>query len=444
MSKMVAIVIGVLTCGSAYAKTLSFPQVWEQVSSLSSAQMAAKIGVQAAESQRDRASRHWVPRLYLDARGYQTNDPAASFMGILEQRKLEASDFSPDALNHPNSRFFSRGALGLELPLYEGGARLAQQEMLELEAKAQKQQSEQVTIDQYAFVGNAFGSIGALHRWQGEIQKLQESMQGLLKSYRLGSKSNPLGYSGLLGMQSLRKRLIALQRAFEAQKRSQRAALQELGISAGEWSPDFSSAQDFVSHYFSRQPDFRGSFRTEASWLRVLAGSEAIKVERSKFLPSLGLFGESYAFRGSRATDTGYSAGVYLHWNLFSPMEIGSVLEARFKALAAEQAAEASAQQERAEKAGLQESVAALEENIQTLRESEEILQEQAKVAENLFRNGSINVLQFLEVLNRRTDLIVQQAEADLSLLKAATQAATKESFEIVGSEKEKKAESSL
>jgi hypothetical protein len=56
------------------------------------------------------------------------------------------------------------------------------------------------------------------------------------------------------------------------------------------------------------------------------------------------------------------------------------------------------------------------------LDESADLLEEQTQTARGLFRSGSINALQLVEVLNRRADLLVNRAQAELQLaqMKAA------------------------
>ena len=92
---------------------------------------------------------------------------------------------------------------------------------------------------------------------------------------------------------------------------------------------------------------------------------------------------------------------------------------------------EASEQQERAERAALSESIKSLRQNIDLLNDSHKLLVEQSKMTETLFKNGSINALQIVEILSRRTDLIAQQGEAELSLIKAGSQIVTKQNFDI-------------
>ena len=58
-------------------------------------------------------------------------------------------------------------------------------------------------------------------------------------------------------------------------------------------------------------------------------------------------------------------------------------------------------------------------------------MSEQTRVTETLFKNGSVNTLQLVEVLSRRADLIVSQTEAHLGLIKTSAEMILKTQFTI-------------
>jgi outer membrane protein TolC len=142
-------------------------------------------------------------------------------------------------------------------------------------------------------------------------------------------------------------------------------------------------------------------------------------------------FAEGYMFNGDRDTANGYTAGLYLQWNLFNPADYGTLKEARLKSMAAEKYSEAMEQRERAEGKALEKAITAYKENLQLLNDSQKILAEQTQVTETLFKNGSINALQFVEVLSRRADVVDNQTEASLGLLKASSEGIVKTRFEL-------------
>jgi outer membrane protein TolC len=434
MKKNISTLVVLLATITSQAETLSFTSVWKQINEVSVAQEASRLQTQSLDEAQSRASRHWLPKLYLDAKSYQTNDPGASFFGLLEQRSITQSDFNPDSINHPDSHLYTRGALGIDLPLYEGGMKSSQVDLYSHSVLAQKNTTLQTQIEQYAMVGQSYGALAVLEQQKNKLQVLGSEISRLIGGYKLGSRSNPVGYSGLLGMKSLANRINGLINQYEAQTKAYYAALNEMGLKETQWSPESMDSNTFVNRYFVTSlsaAEAQSSYKIQSAKENVKAGEEAANMEKARFLPRVGAFAEAYVFNGNRDTANGYNAGLYLQWNLFDPSDFGRLREAKLKSMAAAKYSEASEQQERAERAGLQESLKSLRQNIDLLNDSHKLLVEQSKTATMLFKNGSINVLQFVEILSRRVDLIHQQSEAELGLIKAASQMITQQKFDI-------------
>ncbi|MCL1973172.1 MAG: TolC family protein [Endomicrobia bacterium] len=416
---------------SAFSEQLSFSYVWNQISAESPAQKSAEFQTQAASAAKDRAGRHWLPTVYMDAAGYGTNDPGSAFFGLLEQRSLKQSDFNPDSINHPGDNIYMRGALGIDMPLYEGGMRSTQVKIQEHALAAAENESSQIRLEEYSQAGLSFVSIAILAKQKKKLEDLNVEIEKFMKNYQLGQKSNPVGYSGLLGMKSLSNRISGFLSQYNAQMLSHYFMLREMGVNNNEWLPDISDAVQFAENYLMQETESSGSYRQASLQEIAFAGAEAGKIEKAKSLPRLGAFAESYVFNGDRDTANGYTAGLYLKWNIFDPSSYRTFEEAGLKAAAAKKSSEAYARQERAQRSGLQESVKALKDNIAIINESDKILLEQIEVMKTLFKNGAVSALQLIEVLNRRVDLIAQQNEAELAFVKSSAQAVTLEKFDI-------------
>lgn len=412
------------------ADVMSFPEVWRTISENSKAQQAAGLETDAAAVAENRSEKHWLPRVYLQARTFGTDDPAQSFMGILEQRTLQASDFDPDSLNHPEKRVYTQGTLGLDWPLYEGGAKVSQVKLQRHLRTAAEKEAASVQLKQYSVVSKAYGSIAVLQEQKKKLVQISDVIERLMKKYQLGVRSNPVGYSGLLGLKSLKNRLQGLIQAIDAQTESHLFALQEMGLQKTPWVPKENDPVAFVGAYLKAQGE-KPSPTFESLQEKTQAAQAAAEMEKARNRPRVGAFAETGLFKGSQGTAQNNTAGLYLQWNLWSPSDSGSYQEARLKSQAAEKAAEAFAQVERSERLALASSLQALKENILLLKESDKFLLEQTKVTENLFRNGSVNALQFVEVLSRRADLVETQSQASLQLLQVASQHILKSNFEL-------------
>lgn len=429
--KRVALFAGIFLLFSADLKAaeLTFGQVWAIIAKDSRALKASTFERDAASEARHRASRHWLPRLYLDAKGYQTNDPALSFFGVLSQRSVKTADFAPSALNEPGNNWFSRGSIGFDLPLYEGGMKASQAEIQEQVLAAKNALLEKTKVEQFLEVSRAYGAINALAEQREKFLDLQATINKISKAYQIGSKSNPVGYSGLLGIKTLANRIQGFIAENQARYLANKAMLEEMGLHREDWVPVRSTTLKFIDNNFREATGVSAAVSAQDAMAH--AARSHSKVEAAKYLPRIGAFAEKYLINGNRKTEGGYSAGFYLQWNLFNPNDYGLAKEARLNALAVEQSALAFAEQERADAKGLREAIRASRENLELMEKSEALLEEQTRVAENLFRNGSINALQLVEALSRRADLVSDHAETQMALLKLSAEQAKKTKFQI-------------
>jgi outer membrane protein TolC len=181
--------------------------------------------------------------------------------------------------------------------------------------------------------------------------------------------------------------------------------------------------ESIANEYISiSKDDYAASEKINSMYENAKAAKQIIDAEKSRNLPRIGVFGESYAFNGDRKTATGYSAGLYLNWNLFSAGDMGATEQAISRSHAAQYYAEATSQKEKMEFVGMKEMQVALVKTLGTLSESQKLLDEQIKIANTLFRNGMINALQLVEVLSRRVDLVGLQTDARMNLVNVQSQ----------------------
>jgi outer membrane protein TolC len=407
---MIYLIIPLTLLGSkswASETILSLKEVWSDILEASLTHQAGEAQVHALQESLMRAENHWLPKVYFNAQSYKTNNPGTSFFGVIQQRALETGNFAVNSINNPSAEIYSQGSLGLDLPLYEGGMRASQVDMMNQFVQSGKKQNLQTKLDQFAIVSKYYGLIQSMNLKKDQLINLKQIIQKQLNGYQLGSKSNPVGYSGLLGMKSLLNRLQGLINQYEGQSLGYRKSLNEMGLKQKDWNTESLSTENYIKSFDLEKINLLlKSYKTEAMALNAHALSFSPKMEIAKFRPQIGTFAEGYVFNGSKNTANGYTVGVYLRWNLFDPNVQGSVKEAQFKSIAISKSSEAMAQQEQAEKTAMLENFDALRKNHALMLESERLLSEQTKTSQTLFRNGSINALQMTEVLNRRVDLI--------------------------------------
>jgi outer membrane protein TolC len=431
---LIVMLISFIFSNALYAKDNSFDfiTVWKSILSNSNMIKATDFELESAELQKQRAARHWLPTVYLDAKTYNTNDPGAAFFGLLEQKSLKATDFDPASLNSPKATSFSRGALGLDLVLYQGGFSTEFATLQSENVRQKEYEKKQKIVSLYSEVVKLYAGVGVLDQQEQKLNKVNTVIEKILKNYQLGSKSNPVGYSGLLGLKSLSLKIKGLVTLYKNQIESFQTALHEIGFTEKKWHAQMENVTSFVNTYSVAKglsESEAESFNSEAFKIKKQMSEKAIELERARFLPKVGVFAENYIFSGDRDSASGYTAGVYLQWNLFKADDYGLIKEGQLKAKSAERYYLANKEQETAEYKAKKMMVNALRENLELINESESLLNEQTQVAETLFRNGSINVLQFSELLNRKVDLITNQTELIQKYITTQAEALTKVKF---------------
>lgn len=417
MKKGLITALFLMTGASAMADA-DFENLWKTIEQNSLALKASGESVEAAGKNLSRSKRHWHPTVYATGQSYLTNDPGANMFGLLSQRKIEQTDFMPDKLNEPGSNLFTKGTIGINLPLYEGGMKksLANVSAHQFEAKKSEAKANQTTL--FSEVAKSYFTIRSLDRYQDEVNRIKNTLDSIIGKYQVGSKSNPVGYSGLLGLKSLKNRIAAINDETSAKRKAYVKALEEL--SGGKVQLNGKEEMNYlveVNRYLSVDSEYGRSAKVKAMEEAAEAAKAAIGAEKSRNLPRVGLFAETYAFNGERDTGTGFSSGVYVNWNLYSGTDYGAAQEAIHNSHAARYYAQAMTQKEKIEFESLKEMESTLERTMITLSESQKLLDEQTNVANNLFKNGMINALQLTEVLSRRVDLLNNKNEVETNLI---------------------------
>jgi outer membrane protein TolC len=408
-----------------------FERLWKGIATNAPALQAADEEALAAKAAAGRAKSHWAPRVYLDARAYRSDDPAMSFMSLLESREVESSDFAPSSLNHPVEKTYGQETLGVDWALFEGGARKAGADAASKIHQAKSYEATAIRSGLYAKTAGTYAALMSLEKEAADLGRLQSTVREMLDKYFIGAKSNPVGYSGLLGLKTLLNRLEGLQAEISAKKNSLQG---DLTLQAGVLPKDWAIVPGPVVPFLDQALPMPSQMTSPGSVLAAQAGAEAMEkmrgVETARFLPRVALFAQGSLNQGERAASHGYTAGAYLQWNLFEAGSFKAKEEAARRAKAAKAQAEALTLQTASDRVRATETLKALQTNMVLLDESEKLMEEQTRTAQTLFKNGSINALQMVEVFSRRADLVDQKARVEMEYAQAKALAVIQSGFE--------------
>ncbi len=406
----------------AYAGELkSFPELWKMIKSDHPELISSQEELEAAHGGSSRCDRHWLPSLYFSGKGFSTNDSTQNFIGNLGQRSIVASDFNPENLNNPGYHNFAQFSLGAQLPIYEGGRGVTQSQIQKYLFESKESLNSATQIEVYAQIVSLYAGLLNSNESISSLEELKIKVNSILSRYSLGSKSNPVGYSGLLGLKSILNRIDANLNELILSKTS---ISHELQLRAGKLPQDWQPLPEKVSKFLALfLPD--DSIMENVDSYQMLAGANQSEIEsfkislqKSLFLPQFGVFAEGNYMLGSRTSGTGYMGGVYLHWSIFNPKDFGSVDESNHLFLASQARLNSNKLNEKLARDQYFNTLSVLFENEKLLNNSSELMNEQVSTSSRLFQSGSLNVLQMVEVFNRRADLISQLHELHLSQIK--------------------------
>lgn len=396
------------------AQGRSFDDIWSSFYQKSHKQKSAVQEKELNELSLGRAERHWLPRVYVTGQWFTTNDPTAVFFNNLGQRSIEQADFIPSDLNRPGRKNFKTANLGLDLPLYEGGFKAAQSSMYETLVKASELEIKARRSEEYAELARQYGGLLVLSKNDALLKELKKNLGKIISSYQVGAQSNPVGYSGLLGLKGVDNRVRGMLAEYEMKIANSKKWISIKTESDENWNPEtVVNLQDFLVTKLSSSSTSSHSSMLLAQEMKLKTLDDMKSMEKARFLPRVGLFAQNSLYAGERDTESAQTVGLYVMWDLFNPDSYGRVEEAGARALAEKSKLQAHKQEERIMLDQLVESKSTLEKTLDILNDSDKLLMEQTANAMRLFRSGMLNALQLAEVINRRVDLVENKFKAE-------------------------------
>lgn len=395
---------------------LQFHQIWEKIKGNSPSQKAAVSEAKAADISKNRSARHWYPTLYADAKVYTTNDPGLTFMSNMGQRGVTQDDFIPDNLNNPGTGNYQKGTLGLDLPLFEGGAGVEAAKAKENIAEAKKLQSSSIYLNEFSTAASAYGQIAVLMKRREELKAMSERVDAVLANYQGGLRSNLVEYSGILSLKTLQNRIKVHLSENESKTESFRVYLGKMSgnsLPAG-WVPSDRDIISFSDTYLKTENlSADGSYKVRAYEAIAHSAANRAEAEKSIFMPKIGLFAETNIYNGDRSTGDSYTAGFYIKMNILSPMDYGAVKQAELESDASGYRAKEAKLNGEIELNRLYTFSDILKKNISIMNENTVLMNELVRNSQKLFTGGSIKAFQLVDVFSRKTDLIINLAAAE-------------------------------
>ncbi|PJZ44655.1 TolC family protein [Leptospira brenneri] len=437
-----------------FAGAIGFDDLWKRIEENSSARKSKYLEWKAGEIAKDRSDKHWLPRVYTDLRTFQTNDPTLNFMGKLSQRSATDSDFSTastryragnfldsnnqpystlnsntmnliakDTLNYPGTHTYSRGTLGMDLPLYEGGSGKTMAEMNDKRSVGLKFEWLAIRDREFAQTGFYYRAIQTLNEYKSRLEKIKKTESKFQSNYSLGNKGNPVGYAGYLALKSIKNQITLLEKQSDLQINDYKTTLYVLSdLLPSDLEITESDLNVFLDTYFKRPSGYERSNQMNAQIKYAEGERLKVDLETAKFLPKVAAYSEAYGYHGSRDTSNAYQAGVYLQMNLYNPKDMGVIEESKLNAEAALKKIEEKTKEEEAHVKSLFQKEISLKESLDLVKETVKYQEEQVVNMQRLFQSGAINAIQFAETLNKSLELSRVLMETEIAVLQVRTE----------------------
>lgn len=400
----------------------NFDDIWQNFYQKSLQQKSVAKEQEANELSLSRAKRHWIPRAYVTGQWFNTNDPTAVFFNHLGQRSITQADFNPADLNRPGQKNFQTASVGIDFPLFEGGFKSNQTSMYESLVKASELELKAKKAEEYTELTRQYGGLKIHSHNQSLLNDLKSDLNSIIRNYQVGAQSNPVGYSGLLGLKGVGNRLEGLINEFELKKVNFKNWISTKAEIQGEWAPEKKqNLTTYISTNLSNSSSTSFSTMILAQEMKLKTMDDMKNMEKARFLPRVGLFANSQFYSGQRDTANSQTYGLYLMWDLFNSDSYGRVSEAEAKAMTQQMKLSAYKQEEKIALQQLNDSKQTLEKTLILLNDSEKLLREQTFNAMKLFRSGMLSALQLAEVINRRVDLIENKTKAESQYLEVSS-----------------------
>ena len=400
------------------AEVKKFNTLWDEIYQKSYDKKSSELERETFELSLKRADRHWLPRVYLGGQWFSTNDPTQVFFTNLGQRSIQQADFIPSDLNYPGRKNFKTATLGLDLPIYEGGMKSTQSSMLKSLVKASELEIKARKSEEYAEFSRQYGGLIIYTENEKYLSDLKSKLGSIIASYQVGSQSNPVGYSGLLGLKGVINRINGALYEVELKIQNAKFWINSKIEKNEDWAPDTTiKLGEFLKQNLSQSAHQSYSSMLLAQEIKTSTLDDIKEMEKARHLPKIGFFAQNNMYRGNRDTQNAQAFGLYLMWDIFNSDSYGRVGEANAKALAAQAKIESGKQTEKIMWDQMNSSKITLEKSIELLSNSDVLLKEQTVNAMKLFKSGMISALQLAEVLNRRVDLIENKSKVESQYL---------------------------
>lgn len=366
--------------------------------------------VELTELKESSVGRHWHPQLYLSGSYVSSDDSGFGLFSKLQQRQIAQTDFQPADLNKSKMDYLMSAGLGVRVNLFEGFRYQNLSKATAYELEAQQVRLSHTKQQKKAELLKAYSGLLIQQKYQAELSKTKTLIEKIVKNYKIGKRSNPVGYSGKLGLRALVNKTAILLDKTEAKIAQLRGEIEVLVPELpSNWQV---AAQNFLPLVQQQTPKMTGEFLKQKSQQIVMrekmekAMAAAADSLNSKYWPSVGAFAESKFVNGDRDSTDVNTIGLQLQWNLYDPGNVNNAEVARAQKSQEQWLTQEYRKKEISGRKTIFTSYPVALTSLQTMNQSKVLLEEQVKVSRRLFRSGVLNAINLSQVFSQYCDLL--------------------------------------
>ncbi len=368
-------------------------------------------------------------KLNLNLQALRSNDAGNIFGFKLKSREATFGDFGfsqfdgtnpniltvqPNDLNNPDARNHYQTTLSYMLPLYTGG-KLSQYSKITKALTYMSQLDTQKLLNEKVFqTKKTYYDISLLKQY---IEKLNEIVMNINKLEEIVNNMKTEGYAKEIDELEVKARKAEAQSMLSQAKYNKELAYQYLSFLLNETVKSIQPLDDLAPlPEFNEEEIVQNNLDIQKAELGLKITDMAIKVEKSKFLPTVGAFGEygssdNSIFNEFRQKDF-YTVGVQLEWNIFNgDIDHQNLEKAKIKNMQVQD-------QVNLAKAGITLQIKKLTTNIKSKNAEIKSLETQYTFAEKVYENYEGR---YQEGIASITDVLIKQSKELEVLLKLLT-----------------------
>jgi len=344
----------------------------------------------------------------------QAQGDFGAFSQGLAQQGGNILGIEPKDLNYPDARNHVQTTLTYQVPLYTGG-KLDQYSKITKALTYMSQLDTEKLLNEKIFqTKKTFYDISLIEQY---IDKLSSIVNNIDRLEEIVESMKEEGYAKDIDKLEVEARKAEAQSMLDQATYNRELAYQYLSFLLNETVSSIQTLDNLAPlPKFSKEDIIQNNLDIQKAQLGLKITDMAIKVEKSKFLPTVGAFGEygsadNSAFNRFFEKDF-YTVGVQLEWNIFNgEIDKNSLEKAKIKNMQVQEQVELA-------KAGITLQIKKLMTNIKSKDAQIESLETQYQFAEKVYENYEGR---YKEGIASITDVLIKQSKELEVLLKLLT-----------------------